>query len=339
MAVLGVTAGGGLTGCGGGGGGSSSGGGTTTSTGLTTAQRAAAATQTAASNSDCTAVQPFYWEIGDESGALASGSNGSNAPTASTPMLIASASKWFFGAYMVQLRSGNLTSADLQALTMNSGYTNFSYDACIELNRAAQDAETVDQCFHANNLQGTNADLDPNAVGHFYYNGGHFQKYADVDLDLADDNSAQLTGAMASQVGQDIGFSYDSPQLAAGIDITGAEYGVFLRKILSGALLMHDYLGTHAVCTNPSTCATALYTPVPSSESWHYSLAHWVEDDPNVGDGSFSSAGAFGFYPWIDASKTYYGILARYSLLPGAYMQSVACGRTIRKAWLTGVAQ
>jgi hypothetical protein len=342
MAVLGVTAGGGLTGCGGGGGGSDSGSGdsgTTPPTGLTTAQRAAAATQTANSNSDCTAVQPFYWEIGDETGALASGSTGSNPPTASTPMLIASASKWFFGAYMLQLRSGNLTSADIQALTMSSGYTNFSYDACIELNPAAQDAETVDQCFHANNLQGTNADLDPNAVGYFYYNGGHFQKYADVDLGLGADNSAQLTGAVAAQVGQDISFSYNSPQLAGGIDITPAEYGVFLRKILSGELLMHDYLGTHAVCTNPTTCATALYTPGPSSENWHYSLAHWVEDDPNTGDGSFSSAGAFGFYPWIDASKTYYGILARYSLVTGAYIQSVYCGRTIRKAWMTGVAQ
>jgi hypothetical protein len=102
---------------------------------------------------------------------------------------------------------------------------------------------------------------------------------------------------------------------------------------------MHDYLGTHAVCTNPATCSTALYSPVPSVESWHYSLAHWVEDDPSVGDGSFSSAGAFGFYPWIDASKTYYGILARYSLAPGAYIQSVYCGRTIRKAWMTGIAQ
>jgi len=30
-----------------------------------------------------------------------------------------------------------------------------------------------------------------------------------------------------------------------------------------------------------------------------------------VGDGAFSSPGAFGFYPWIDRTKTNYGVLAR----------------------------
>lgn len=325
-----------LIGCGGDG--SSSGDGATPP-GPTTEERTAAATQTADSNADCTPAQPFYWEIGDESGPMASGTAGASTPTATTPMLIASASKWFFGAYVVQLRNGNLSSQDIQALTMNSGYTNLSYDACIDLSPVAQDAETVDQCFHAANLQGNNADFNPGAVGFFYYNGGHFQKYADVDLGLGADNNAALTADIASEVGQDVSFGYHSPQLAAGIEITPAEYGVFLRKILSGELLMRNALGTHAVCTNPSTCATALYTPVPSTESWHYSLAHWVEDDPTVGDGSFSSAGAFGFYPWIDSSKTYYGILARYSLASSAYLQSVVCGRNIRKAWLTATAQ
>jgi hypothetical protein len=321
--------------CGGGGGGSSS----APPPGPTVAQRTQAATQTANSNTDCTAVQPFYWEVGDADAVLASGSAGGSEPTANTSMLIASSSKWVFGAYLTQLRNGSLTNADIEALTMNSGYTNFSYDSCIKLTSSAQDAETVDQCFRAANLTGTNADLDPNAVGKFYYNGGHFQKYADVDLGLGADMNAALTSAVSQQVGADFTFIYNSPQLAAGIETTPAAYGLFLRKILTGELVIRDYLGTHAVCTNPTTCPTAVYTPVPAQESWHYSLAHWVEDDPVAGDGSFSSAGAFGFYPWIDASKTYYGILARYSVGSGVYIQSVYCGRTIRKAWLSGVAQ
>jgi hypothetical protein len=324
-----------LVGCGGGGGDSSS----PAPSGPTSAQRTAAATQTANTNSDCVAAQPFYWEIGDRSGVLAAGTAGGTDPNAATPMLIASASKWLFGAYMVQLRGGQLTAADIQALTMSSGYTNLTYDSCIKLSRAAQDAETVDQCFQAANLHGTNADFDPNAVGLFFYNGGHFQKYADIDLGLGADNGAQLTAAIGAQVGLDFSYSYDSPQLAGGITTTPADYGFFLRKILSGQLLIHDYLGSHAVCTNPMTCSTALSTPIPSQESWHYSLAHWVEDDPNVGDGAFSSPGAFGFYPWIDSSRTYYGLLGRYSLGSNAYIQSALCGRTIRKAWLTGVVQ
>src|SRR5690606_17686590 len=104
------------------------------------------------------------------------------------------------------------------------------------------------------------------------------------------------------------------------------------------------YLGHNPVCTDPSSCATALSSPAP--EKWHYSLGHWVEDDPTTGDGAFSSPGAFGFYPWIDSSKTYYGILSRYDLAnsgnPAAtssYWKSVLCGRLIRKAWISGEAQ
>src|SRR5262244_3108139 len=89
-----------LAGCGGGGGDSPS----PAPTGPTMTQRAAAAAQTAGNNSACTAAQPFYWEIGDRSSVLASGTAGGDTPGSATPMLIASASKWFFGAYLVQLR-------------------------------------------------------------------------------------------------------------------------------------------------------------------------------------------------------------------------------------------
>lgn len=83
----------------------------------------------------------------------------------------------------------------------------------------------------------------------------------------------------------------------------------------------------------------------PSPLAWHYSYGHWVEDEPTTGDGAFSSPGKFGFYPWIDASKTYYGVVAREDVTPGTsvqtapYYQSVLCGRAIRKAFVTGVPQ
>jgi len=59
---------------------------------------------------------------------------------------------------------------------------------------------------------------------------------------------------------------------------------------------------------------------------------------PAVGDGAFSSAGAFGFYPWIDAGRRYYGVIARRDSAGEGY-DSARCGRLIRKAWLSGVAQ
>ncbi|MBK7549435.1 MAG: hypothetical protein IPI20_17215 [Rhodoferax sp.] len=68
-------------------------------------------------------------------------------------------------------------------------------------------------------------------------------------------------------------------------------------------------------------------------------MGHWVEDDRLVRRRPpMSSPGAFGFYPWIDASKTYYGVLARQGAA-GTGVDSVNCGRLIRKAWVTGVAQ
>lgn len=309
-------------------------------------QRTGAATQTAQSNSQCTSIQPFYWEIGDHSSMLAGATagNGATSPNASTEMLIASASKWVFGAFVLQLHQGNLTANDLAALTMNAGYTNFTYGSCIKLLSSAQNAETVNDCFTAaSNSGGNNNDQDVNAVGKFFYNGGQFQWLADTDLGLAADNNAALHDAVAAQLGSGFNFTYDSPQLAAGIKTSAQDYAFFLREILNDQLLMHDALGTHAVCTNPLTCGTALSTPIPGDESWHYSLGHWVEDDPVVGDGSFSSPGAFGFYPWIDAGKTYYGILARYNIISvtgdTVGVDSVQCGRLIRKAWMTGVAQ
>jgi CubicO group peptidase (beta-lactamase class C family) len=173
--------------------------------------------------------------------------------------------------------------------------------------------------------------------GRFAYGGGHMQQHA-VLMNLGALDNAGLAAEIQNVLGNDIGMSYSQPQLAGGVVSTAADYAVFLRKLLNGSLQIAAMLGSHPVCTNPLTCTTAINTPVPSDESWHYSLGHWVEDDPLVGDGSFSSAGAFGFYPWVDANKTTYGIIAREAAT-GAGADSVYCGRLIRKAWMSAVAQ
>ena len=104
---------------------------------------------------------------------------------------------------------------------------------------------------------------------------------------------------------------------------------------------MRDALGTHAVCTRHSTTCNATFSPIP--EAWHYSIGHWVEDDPNShGDGAFSSPGMYGFYPWIDATKAFYGIISRENMTGSGLQQGYAsaqCGRLIRRAWVTGVEQ
>lgn len=307
----------------------------------TNAQRSQAATTTANSNAFCTALPKFYWEIGDRNLKLASGTHGIAPPTATTQMAVYSASKWIYGAYVYQKRGGQLNSADIQALRMQAGYTENSQ--CLF-------NTTVGTCHTAMDVQ------DPGAIGKYYYGPGHFQKHASVDLALASKNKTQLATEIHAQLGSDFVFTYNVPQLAGQGKSSAADYAIFLRKLLNGNLLLGAVLGSSPVCTytgptNATTlrtnCPTSLYSPVSdpaagSDRDWDYSLGHWVETDPNPADpddGAFSSAGAAGFYPWIDASKTYYGVLARLQVGATSAADSVNCGRKIRKAWLTATPQ
>lgn len=288
------------------------------------AARIAAATATAQSAGNaCAAIRPFYWEIGDRSAALASGAVGGSAYGPVTTMNIASASKWLYGAYVVQRRGGAPTAEDIKHLTFRSGYTRFAI--CLP-------GQTVDGCLNYLN----NGVYVSASDGRFDYGGGHMQKHASL-IGLGALNNASLAAELRGQLGIDIALTFSQPQPAGGVVSTPADYARFLRKLLGGSLALGGLLGSQAVCTNPLTCPTADSTPVPGTESWHYSLGHWVEDDPQVGDGAFSSAGAFGFYPWIDAARTHYGIVAREAAA-GSGEASANCGRLIRKAWVTGVA-
>lgn len=303
--------------------------------------RIAAATTTAQSTTNaCAPIQPFYWEVGDQTGRLASGSvpfnNGNPTYTSTTLMSIASASKWLYGAYVVQLHQGQLSDSDIRFLTFRSGYTNFT--SCLS-------TQTVDECV-AWASNGVHSDATD---GLFAYGGGHMEKHASL-IGLGPQDNAGLADAIRSQLGGDLTpLVYSQAQLAGGVVTNADTYARFLRKVLSGALTMKAALGTHAVCTNPATCAQARNTPVPESESYHYSIGHWVEDDPVNGDGAFSSAGAFGFYPWIDASRSWYGIVARRDTsgagdpgnedAGGHGFASAQCGQLIRSAWIQGIAR
>jgi len=300
---------------------------TTTTTTVTDSARIAAATATAQSTSNaCSKIRPFYWEIGGASGKTTSGSVASSGTTAvkpSVPISIASASKWLYGAYVAQLRAGTLTSTDRKYLAMSAGYV--SLKSCSGLT-------SVDACL----ASGSNGAYSSGYEGIFKYDGGHMEKHASLN-GLGKLTTKALATEVKAKLGSDVALAYSQPLMAGGAVISTDAYALFLRKILGGKLQMKSLLGSGTVCTNPTTCSTAAYAPLPSSESWHYSVGHWVEDDPSVGDGAFSSPGAFGFYPWIDATKTYYGVVARVAT--NGALGSVNCGRLIRSAWATGVAK
>lgn len=279
--------------------------------------RRAAVAETLATAPACVGLGDAYWEIGDASGRLAWGQRGT-AITAERPIHIASASKWLWGAYVVERREGKPSSDDIAALTMSSGQVGLNPLRC---------KGTVADC--------RGRGVDHAEVGRFHYDGAHAQAQA-MSLDLGKLDGPGLAAEMRRLLGTDVDFTFRSPQPAGGIIMSPAAYGRFLHKLSAGQLRLAAQLGSHAVCTLPGACPTAASSPF--GRNWHYSLHHWVEDAVGE-DGAFSSAGAFGFYPWISADRTHWGLLARQDAAKHAGQASAACGALLRRAWLNAMPQ
>ncbi len=293
-----------------------------------TQARARAAQAVADTHPDCTAIHPFHWSVGDAGGPLAEGQAGGATYQSGTVMAIASASKWLYGAYVAQKRQGELQASDVPFLNFTSGYTEF--DQCLP-------SQTLGACQAYQGMLIKNGAFVAQNEGRFFYSGGHMQKHG-VNMGLGDMDNAALGREVSATLG--IELQYASPQPAGGGVTSAAQYGQFLQKMVAGRLQLSRLLGTHAVCTDPGTsCPSAVSTPLVG-RNFHYSLGHWVEDDP-AGDGAFSSAGAFGFYPWIDAGRSWWGVIARHDSASNqtrAGYLSAQCGAWVRKAWLSPAA-
>jgi hypothetical protein len=271
----------------------------------------------------------FYWEIGDRDGMLGAGTvSGTDTPTATQVMAIASSSKWIYSTYVLQKLDG-MGASDLPFLNFTSG-------SVFPLSKALKEvlcdlSETVGEC-------AADVVVRPDAVGSFHYSAGHFQHHAANAMGLGALRAPGLTTEITTYVGT-FDFVYLQTNLAGGLNSSASGYAGFLRRMLRGEYLMSSRLGTDKVCASSACASGAVLSPAPPDEAWSYSLGHWVEDDSTVGDHAFSSAGALGFYPWIDSSKTWYGVLARRAASPGGNegVTSLRCGRLIRQAWVTGV--
>lgn len=160
------------------------------------------------------------------------------------------------------------------------------------------------------------------------------QKLASRDLGLSESTPEDLGSSMTKNLGIKVSFFSASP--AGGVRTSTSEYAKFLQMILQSNELKTSFLGQYQVCASPKFCPEqAVDTPIDQNENWSYSLGHWVESDEQVGDGTFSSPGAFGFYPWIDASKEFYGILTPLSDGSVNANESVQCGRQLRRVFLS----
>jgi hypothetical protein len=234
--------------------------------------------------------------------------------------------------------ASNLSTSDITFLHFTSGYTFMNDNTLTSVCPPTLSPDTVNQCLKLTNPAGDSYSAqDPATVGVFDYNSGHMENHASQSMALGNVGVTSLGPLISAQLGAGVAFNYTEPLISGGVSTTATTYAIVLRNILNGSLAMHDALGMSPVCTLPSSTCSAVYTPFPA-ETWHYSIGHWVEDHPATnGDGAFSSGGSEGFYPWIDKTKSYYGIISHDQ--PNAGYPTVQCGRLIRRAFITGVEQ
>lgn len=287
-------------------------------------------------NKNCKDLGDFYWEIGDAGKKIASGTVGKKY-SATADMKIASASKWLFGAYALEMLKDKITDEQKEMLQMRSGYTNMGNGICW-----AQNAKTVKACFLAEPRIGRmfrkgNATYSAEHKGKFYYNGGHAQALAmKAELGLAELNNEQL-GKTVSEKLKLSGVTYEFPQLAGGAQTNAATYSQFLQNMLNDKYVMSKSLQSEAgVCAN-KVCHAKEFSdsPVPASMYWWYGNHYWIEKNQEGKVEAYSSPGLFGFYPWISADKKYYGLIARQGPARERGFKSIVCGRALREKFLT----
>jgi CubicO group peptidase (beta-lactamase class C family) len=120
-----------------------------------------------------------------------------------------------------------------------------------------------------------------------------------------------------------------NPLVAGGLRASAREYGVLL------AAVFRDGRTSGASIATPSLFAAQSRAPYPSVDIGQspyagapvpvrYGLGAWLEcATPATGCDRISSAGAFGFTPWIDRAAGYYATLAMEDLGTGATVFSV----------------
>jgi CubicO group peptidase (beta-lactamase class C family) len=271
----------------------------------------------------------FYLLIGNESGVAYTFQKGSIA--GSTSVQIASASKWPMSVVIQRLLEEGILDEHTRPqdiipwwtsdpsdsrsritvyhlLTFQSGFN----DDVGCLNN--QQTISLEDCVKAIYDMGTQT--EPGSA--FYYGGNHMQVLGymaenKTGIDWKTLFSTYLTeplGMVARYGGS------TNPRMAGGIFSSANDYAKMVRAL---------YLKTHLLpetienMERDRTNVTIAYSPAPGyGWEWHYAFGHWVECNsstftPVCSTDEYhmrSSAGAFGFYPFIDRTHNYYGVLS-----------------------------
>ena len=294
-----------------------------------------AAVDTANISPDCTSLGDFYWEVGNGTAKLFGFSRGSGVAE-TTVMPLASASKWLYAsAYLQSKGYANLSATEKKRLNFTSGYLEGTDTICGDA------GTTVSDCYGPSYKNVSYKSLQD---GKFFYDGGHMQKLA-----LDDMGGRMGTGLLSiidwlnGQLGTSLPESSSAVAVAGGFWGSAAHYRVFLQNLLGNQYAMSVRLNADAVPAWPGGPGVT-YTPWTAAGQAYYGLGHWLERElvNNVWSVTgHSSPGMFGFYPWVDAGKSQYMLLARARLntTGGEGEMSRVCAHEILEAYTLGVVQ
>lgn len=297
-------------------------------------------------------VDDVYVIIGNQDGILFSYGKGN--VTADTRFPIASSSKWWTAATILQLVEEDTMSLDDKPQDYLDWWTDDSADERSQITLRQLLSFTSGfqgelGCILSGNIAAAECGQMVYDEYHQYTPGETFY-YSSTHMHIAGLMAVEATGQpfnalFREKIADPLGMSatsqferpdVDNPFLAGGGVSTASDYAIFTEAIYSGRILptTRDDMLTDWTAT-PVTLA---YSPVQGSTEWHYGLGVWFECAtettwlPECDQlDSVSSAGGLGWYPWIDFANNYYGVIARRGLpLSGALADTADLAFTIR---------
>ena len=160
----------------------------------------------------------------------------------------------------------------------------------------------------------------------FYY-GTHHMLPAAASLVDDDESFTNIFARMQAETGLFLSSSYRSAEKPLAFRTTAAEYMAFLKALQAGDLL-DDEVRTRMLTAQTLDVDVASSPADRVEQGWRYGYGNWVHCDSTC-DTQHHSAGARGFYPWIDTDDDTRGVIAFNSGL-GDWEQSHALYRAIR---------
>ncbi len=271
--------------------------------------------------------------VGDRTGVLYRFEKG--AMKTDTPVLVASASKIMFGAFvwtLIERGEFSRTSRPQETIPFwtsvaGDGRSAITLDMLLGFtsgfNRQDDAAGCVgDSAFSLQTCvrQIYDGGLDSLPDSAFSYGPEHMQIAA---LMVANKRAQTIDVAMREVLLDPLGISAvtrytqgagDNPRYAGSLRSTGEDYAKLLTAILRGdiapnrAAFLEDRTGNRVVDFRPGALDD-------NNLDWHYGFGFWKECDVRPYAPScdaapvISSPGAFGFTPWVDFDNDYWGII------------------------------